>query len=43
MHGLAERLGSTVGELGARIDVAELRDWIAYDRLQQHKAPDSEL
>lgn len=33
MFGLAERLGCTVSELGARMSLAELREWLAYDRL----------
>ena len=43
VHGLAERLCCTVAELGERLDVAELRDWIAYDRIQQRAAPDKDL
>jgi len=33
MHRLAERLGYTVGELQQRLSLAELRDWMAHDRL----------
>lgn len=32
---LAERLGYTVGELGARMTMGEFRQWIAHDRLTQ--------
>ena len=35
LHGLAERLGCTVRELGCRMTVTELVDWIAYDRLAE--------
>jgi len=33
MHRLAERLGYTVAELQQRLTLAELRDWMALDRL----------
>ncbi len=32
---LAERLGFTVAQLRGSMTMAEFRDWIAYDRLEQ--------
>ena len=38
LHALAERLGYTVRELAARLTLAELRDWLAYDRVRREAA-----
>ena len=38
LHALAERLGYTVRELAGRLTLAELRDWLAYDRLRREEA-----
>lgn len=35
LHALAERLGYTVRELASRLTLAELRDWLAYDRIRR--------
>jgi len=39
VHALAERLGYTVRELAQRLTLAELRDWLAYDRLRRGEGP----
>ena len=38
LHALAERLGYTVRELAGKLTLAELRDWLAYDRLRREEA-----
>ena len=38
LHALAERLGYTVRDLASRLTLAELRDWLAYDRVRRGEA-----